>query len=44
MMFIVILMQAFSLFKRYLYDSIISFIINVILVVVFDNSFIVSLG
>jgi len=44
MMFIVILMQAFSLFKRCLYDSIISFIINVILVVVLGNSFIVSLG
>jgi len=44
MMFIVILMQVISLFKRCLYDSIISFIINVILVVVSGNSFIVSLG
>ena len=44
MMFIVILMRAFSLFKGRLYDSIISFIINVILVVVPGNSFIALLG
>lgn len=43
MMFIVILIQAISLFKSSLYDSIISFIINVILVVVSGNSFIVAL-